>query len=1174
MRIEKIELNGFKSFAEKTVFNLHPGVTCLVGPNGSGKSNVVDSFRWVLGEQSAKSLRSGKMEEVIFDGSATKKPKGMSEVNLMVSFDSQEQGNGEARSLTAISRRLYRSGESEYYINKTQSRLKDIRDILLDTGLEVRSYSILAQGQISEILNAKPVERRFLIEEVAGVMKYKVRRAEALSKLESSKLNIQRVNDIITEVKRQINALDRQVRKAERFKKLSAERGDIELRLARRDYLLLKESMDKILAACSLLRENEALAKAGIGSLENDMEISRIGLLDKEKHLETLNAELQGIEREIAEKEREIAVSNTENNNLTEYLTKLSQQETDLVQKIIAAGNRKEELDALAINLKAEIDKLGQELVQRKDFISTMENNLSGKEKLIEAKRKEVFRIAEDMSHLKNDMGKLLTSIENLEKKNIAALNGAGTAKNCLAELEKNIKEAEAGLAGRSNALLLLNEKKGKLNADLDACRTRLDEIRGTLSRAREDFASAASRLDSLREIMFEESSGEILSERENLRILASIAEVIDVDAAYEKAVENALSEKVNGFILSSFDDIAGALSVLKQKKIGRTVFIPLDLISGQANEGAGLSVASGHDSIIGRAFDLLRVQPDRGQFAPAIKALLSNIIVVKDLSAAASLFMTNKGFTFVTLDGEILEPSGTVIAGEDKGVLKREREIRELAALTEKKKTEIGHLERTHADMDASIQENMVALKDMEADLIHAEKEFSLLKLTTENQTEEKERASKNLTYLHIELEEIAKEEASLKGAVAAREAEIEGIILKKTEAEQMITGVQGDIAADKEQYEAERIVITDLRLSINTLAERIESVRKDADSSVEMLAGLSGTKTLLLEEKANIESRILQCAEDIAINRDSLKGLVLRADSLKTVIAQSREIFRNESEGLISLEQETKALRKNLDFLTAKIAESDISITEHRLRLENLSEGVRRDYGIEIDSLQAEPVTAEEEEHLSEIKAKIQELGPVNLGSLEEYEELKTRHEFLAKQQDDLNKSVAELEEAITKINSTTRKKLRDAFEQLSIKFSEVFAILFGGGRAELLLTDENNILESGIEIIAQPPGKRLQNINLLSGGEKTLTALSVLFAGFLIKPSPLCVMDEVDSALDDANIERFAKMLRELSKNIQFIVVTHNRITMESADYIYGITTEEPGVSKVISMQLAEA
>jgi chromosome segregation protein len=1171
MRIEKIELIGFKSFAEKTAFHLHPGITCIVGPNGAGKSNIVDSFRWVLGEQSAKSLRGEKMEEVIFNGSATKKPRGMSEVNLILSFDSPDQGNGDSQALTSVARRLYRSGESEYLINRTQCRLRDIKDLFLDTGLEIKSYSILEQGRIGEILNSKPQERRFLIEEVAGVMKYKVRKAEALSKLESSRLNLQRIHDIVTEVKRQINSLDRQVKKAERFKRLSSELRAIELKMARRDYLFLQESLEKVLADHTVLKEDETLVRAEMNTVENTKETKRIALLDKEKSLDTITAELSGLERDIAESERGIAVSTTESNNLTEYLSKLAQQESDILQKITGIENKKTELETQETDLTTQMETLRHELSDKHEAIRGLEGEFAEKEEHIESKRREIFKTAEDMSHLRNEIGRFLTSVDNLEKRHASLGKESETARDQVTRAEADLKNTEGSLAGKNSDHLLLNDQRAALAADIEHSRAILEQTKHDRARVREELASASSRLNSLNEIMHEDVSREGLTDY--LPIMASLAEIIDVDEAYERAVENALSEKINGFIVESSETLAAAVPALKEKRIRRAVFFPANLTSVMTGEDAGPIITTGHDSILGRAADLVRVSTDNHLLSPLVKGLLNNVIVVKDLPMAFSLPRDSR-YTFVTLEGETVEPSGAVTVGEGKGILKRKREIRELAAFIEQKKTEGDHLNETLTAGEDTFQGKKVSLKEIDATIINLEKEMSLLRLTAENQTEEKEKINRKLAYLAIEGEEILKEKESLRQVIAEREAEGERLQARKAEAEQLVSSMQETVAKDKERYEAGRTSISDLRVSLNSLKERTESLKKEMETSAEMLAELAQTRETLIKEKADIDARISQCKEEIGKHTDTLKGLVLKADNLKRIIAESREIIRTESEELIRLEHESKARRTRLDSLMAAINEADISMAEQRLRITNLGENIRQNYGIDITTSEIEAVLPEDEERLSELRTKIQELGPVNLGTLDEYEELKTRYEFLSRQQEDLTKSIAELEEAITKINSTTRKKLREAFEQLNTKFSEVFTHLFGGGKAGLVMTDENNILDSGIDIIAQPPGKKLQNINLLSGGEKALTALSLLFASFLLKPSPLCILDEVDAALDESNIDRFAKMLRELAGGIQFIVVTHNRTTMESADYLYGITMEEPGVSKVISMQLVDS
>ncbi|MCL5022177.1 MAG: AAA family ATPase, partial [Nitrospirae bacterium] len=827
--------------------------------------------------------------------------------------------------------------------------------------------------------------------------------------------------------------------------------------------------------------------------------------------------------------------------------------------------------------LESEAENLRHELAEGNEALRELESGLSGKEDFIESKRREVFSLAEEISHIRNELGKLLTTMENLERKHAVTLSEAASAREHLEQVETGLRDTDGTLASRNSDLLSMNEQKGRIAAEIEEFRAGMEESRGALSKAREDLASATSRLHSLREILHEDLPKEALEE--HLQILASVAEIVDVDERYEKAIENALAEKVKGFLVPSFGDISGAAPSLKEKGIRRTSFVPVN----EPAEGDGgaflpdLTVSGG--SLIGRAIDLIGTQSGNNPFPVVVKRLLQNTLIVRDLPGALALLSEfcangNPVFTLVTLDGETVEPSGAVSVGEGKGILRRKRETRELETLIEQKRSETERLSETLSAMENSLHDRQAALKEIESRVVHAEKEISLLRLTAENRNEEKERICRKLSYLGLEGEEILKEKESLRSLGAEKEAEAGRIAGRKDEAERLVAAAQEEIAVNKARCEAERASITELRLSLNSYKERIESLRKEGEASLAMLSDLSEMQERLAGEKADIDSRVFQCADEIARNNDTLKGLVLKADHLRTAITESREVIRSESEELIRFEQELKAHRNRFDSLSAAINEADVSIAEHKLKMENLSGNVSRDYGLEIASFDSEPLVAEEEERLPEIRRKIQELGPVNLGTIEEYEELKARYDFLTKQQEDLNKSIAELEEAITKINSTTRRKLREAYEQLNAKFSEVFTLLFGGGKAALVLTDENSILDSGIDIVVQPPGKKLQNITLLSGGEKALTALSLLFASFLLKPSPLCILDEVDAALDESNIGRFAKMLRELAGNIQFIVITHSRTTMEAADYIYGITMEEPGVSKVISMQLVES
>jgi chromosome segregation protein len=1176
MRVEKLELIGFKSFAERTSFNFHPGITCIVGPNGCGKSNIVDAFRWVLGEQSAKSLRGEKMEEVIFNGSASKKPRGMAEVTMVISGlngaqpVSNENGD-ETSDIAYVTRRLYRSGDSEYILNKNQCRLKDIKDIFLDTGLEVKSYSVLEQDRISEILNAKPEDRRFLIEKIAGVMKYNVRKKEALAKLESSRLNLQRIYDIIVEVKKQINFLDRLVKKAEKFKRLSSEIRSIELKISKRDYESLKHSLKKILEEYNILREEESLKRAELSTIESQTETKRLELLEKEKILEQIQIKLQNIEKEIAELEKFTAIAATEKDNYTEYLEKLYQQGEEFNKKHADALVRQQELYKIKTELSSEIDNQKELLREKTDFIRTVEEELSEKEEQLEINRRELFMISEELSNLKNDQNKLQSNLENLDQKEASSMKDVETLKNVLSELDSSLEDLESSLIEKDNELMLLKEKQELYTDGITANKEEIENLREKLSLLKEELASNISRIESLREIVFDKSTKDLLSESINFNLLASISDIIEVDNEYEKAIESALSEKVNSLILSSLNDIEIAVSAVKEKGLGRTAFIPVNPISAEEQEGLPIEKKEMPEGYIGSASSLIRTKEE---FAGVIKSLFDNMFIVENLKTALNLISSGHNLFYATLEGEVIEPSGAVIAGEVKGIFRRKREIKEIEAVIENNRTMIDRLQSELNSLQQERERIGNELRKIESTMVEREKEVSLLKHTVESTREEQERKSRKLAYLFLEIEQTVKEKEAIKKLLSEKDYEVQSVNSKRGTVEEQSASLQEEISKRRSDIEKHRSELTEIKLSIASLKERSDSINKELENVLKDIEEHNKKKEFLAEEITTIKSRILQREAEINTNEGNIKSLVSIADKLKAEISKRKEAIDTENQELLTTEQGLKSLRNQIESISQRIAELDIQRAEHKLKMDTLSENIHQNYGFDIATVEVEPLTEEEESLLVDLREKINELGPVNLGTLEEYEELRNRYEFLKTQQEDLVRSIEELEEAIKKINTNTRRKLREAFEALRTKFSEVFTILFGGGRAELIMTDENNILETGIDIIAQPPGKKLQNINLLSGGEKVLTVLSILFASFLIKPTPLCILDEADSALDEANTEKFAKMLLELSKDTQFIVVTHNRNTMNVADYIYGITMEEAGVSKVISMQLVEA
>ncbi len=1158
MRVEKIELAGFKSFGDRTVFNLHPGITCIVGPNGCGKSNVVDAFKWVLGEQSVKSLRGGKMEEVIFAGSTSKKPRGMSEVILHVSgLGKSENGKD---TTTTVSRRLYRSGDSEYLLNRESCRLRDIRDIFLDTGLEMKSYSMLEQDKVSSILAAKPEERRFIIEEVAGVVKYKVRRHEAKNKLESSRSNLARISDIIGEVTRQLRSLDRQARKAERYKKFMEELKDIDLRIARRKYEELSAALSGLEQQYSLAKQDDAAVRAELSEVETKIESRRISLTEDEKQLDALQGELQERQGTVAAQEKGIAVSRSEFEHQRENIVRLNTQSGENGKKRTDAQARRQELAVLVTTLEEETAELDLRKEAQDEGLKGQDENIREHERNLDAKRRESFRVSDETGSLKSDLHKFAASHENLGRKHEEQSQEIGELAENLSQLEDAHTELQNAMLARNNDLLHIREERASLDKETTTLKASLEELRTSIATAREDLASATSRLESLKEMDVTESSVEVL--REGVEVLAPVSEVIDVPKEYERAIESVLREVVEGFVLQGYGEIKKAITVVDARELKRTAFIP-------AHGSDGKSGSPVPEGAVAFASELVKARNSNGE---AVRRMLEDIVVVRSLDAALSL--AGKGHTVVTTRGEVVEANGAVIAGKSRGVLALKRQIRELDGFLEMKRRKVASLGSAIEEAQTSLTSKEDSLERLAARVVEQEKELSLLRHKAERNAEETERAGRKQAQIRIEMAGVAKERESLSVQMEEKKAEIGKLENGMTLIEESIVTMQAETARMREEYEAKRSESVETGLALTTLRERLNSIRSEDGSIVTLLQELKEKDELISREIASTNERSAALEQEISSKEEELKSLVVLASGVLTKISSTRDVIEGKAEELRTAEQGMRGLRIRIDDTTHKLSDLEIKRTENRMKRENIMEMIRNTYDCDLSSLPLAEVTPEDEARLPELKQKLDSIGPVSLGSIEEYDELKERHEFLTKQQDDLNQSIAELEEAIARINATTRKKLREAFDELKVRFSEVFVSLFGGGRAELVLTDESNILETGLDIIAQPPGKRFQNISLLSGGEKTLTALALLFAGFLIKPTPLCILDEADAALDESNTMKFSELIKQLSSDIQFIVVTHNRVTMEIADYLYGITMEEPGNSKVISMELADA
>ncbi|MBF0520078.1 MAG: chromosome segregation protein SMC [Nitrospirae bacterium] len=1167
MKILSLELNGFKSFSDKTTFTMHSGITCIVGPNGCGKSNVVDAFRWVLGEQSAKNLRGDKMEEVIFAGTSETKPKGMTDVTLtFVIEENSDNGNGDSgtQQTVEITRRLFRNGDSEYLINKKRNRLKDVREMFLDTGLEVKSYSILEQGRISEILNTKPTERRFLIEEVAGVMKYKVRKTEALAKLERAQVNLDRVNDIIAEIKRSMNSLEKQAKKAELFKSLTAEHNTIELKLAKRDFEALHNDFLKVTEESAAVNTKLTEITASISSLEEQRKSKSQVLFNQRNSLEAMTEELQKLEKEISELEKNIALKKASIKNSTSHTERLMAQESDYSTERDDAIDSLERLTGIYENLETEINSTEAGINEENKLIASFEKTLAETEDEIRDKNKKLFQISESMGNAKNELSTIQTLIASLTRKKESSTEFLKRAVDDIQAHDTQLKSMETDLERKKSAFSEKSERKANLKKELEDVEKSVDSLREEISSVREKLAAASSRLTSLLELTTEDKNTKEFTELFNP--LTVLSEVLTVDGQYETAIESAISEKIKGYVISSKESLIEAVRFINNRGWEKTALFTVDFISEASPEKP--PAFSEHVT------DPLSVVSTPDKYLPLIKAVLNDFLIVDNLDTAFKLLTdSGKGKYYVTLEGDVLEPSGAVLCGKRGTVLRHLRNIREL-------RSEVNTLKETLTALETRQKETLTKRETLKSDILKTEqtllafdKDIAAIKSSIRKCEDEKERYKQRLALMQIESGETDKEIADLRLKAAEMESRLAVVSKSKVDTETYIGSLRESAVGKRTQLERLRASLMDKKMTVTKQRERLRAAKNEEAALNRKIETLESKIQSVSNEMEALSKKTDKAALEVVSDEETLTKLSEKDKELRDKIKQQRELISGTSTELRDFEKQALSLRSDSDRGKERLNELNLKGTEDRLKMENIEHTIYTAYGKGLDELNPGELSEGDEESLPLLKQKIRDIGPVNLSSIEEYEELKTRYDFLTTQQADIVTSISELREVISKINHTTKQRLSEAFMELNTKFNETFRSFFGGGYAELILTDPLNILESGIDIVVQPPYKKLQNINLLSGGEKALSAISLVFAGFVIKPTPLCILDEADAALDEANTKRFTEMIVKMSEKTQFIVITHNRTTMEMANYIYGITAETPGVSKVISVEFAK-
>lgn len=1188
MKIKSIEAVGFKSFVDRLHLSLPEGITTIVGPNGCGKSNVVDAVLWAIGERSAKHLRGHLMEDVIFNGTEGRKPFGMAEVNLTFSNDGGPPPKGyEQYHEITVTRRLFRSGESEYLINRVPCRLRDITDLFLDTGIGINGYSIVEQGRVENIIKANPQDRRFLIEEAAGIAKYKERKRLALMKMEATQQNLLRIQDIIAEVKRQTVTLERQVKRAEEYKAIRKEIKEIEIRFAMEEYAELSEKGETTRGYLKALRDREVEISVQTAQKEALIEGMRLKGMEEEEKLRVFQQEVLDLGQRIQRMESELEFFRRERGSL-------QKQETQMIEEVRGGlrawkGAQRERRRAEQAGREMERERRENEEIMKEwetlfnDFRATHQEVFEQ----LETEKGQLIDTLTQLTSLRNRQAHLEERREDLQKRIRSQEKESEEVKGGMIQQEESLariqKERDLNLSLQA---VLQGEKErweGEIGELREALQTKHSE-RGVLE---ETLREDRSRFLSLKELQenYEGFEGGVksilLRKREDQekweRILGVVADIFEPESAYEVSLEAVLGQRLQYLMVESEKEAMEAIAFLKRESLGRGSFVPVG-VKGKEYQDRSFDTEGG-----GKPEPLLRFVRVKEGFAPIADFLIGEVGVVSHVEEGLHWIKQEKGFeTLVTLEGEVVERSGVISGGSlDQGlsILERRRVIRELerkisedeeacrkaSEEEERLRKEIAERERLLEKRKEEIQEKGIELLHQERDLEEVKKELS--------------QSRQKMDVLQFEEQELKEEQREM-------EEETRSVLSHLESEEEMKQKREEELRSLKKTVE-------EVREGTEELGEKITEKKVLLASIGEKQRGIEGQRATLSENIRTSHEQIHKQVKGIRECRAESASLLERIGQTERALEEHLKRHRGDEEALVlqrekvealsnewkEAEASSKYLRQELEDVRRKVHEEEMRVSEYQLKLQHLQDSIRERYGTLLSSTLGSDLAGrmtelsreEKAQRLTELKTAMEGFGEVNLMALEEYQVLKQRHDFLSEQQTDLQQALDSLRKAIHRINRTTTKRFIDTFYLVNEKFKEVFARLFKGGQASLVMLDEQDPATTGIDIVAQPPGKKLQNIDLLSGGEKALVAIALIFGLFMIKPTPFCLLDEVDAPLDDANINRFLDLIKDFSKTSQFILITHNKKTMETAQTLYGITMETPGVSKVVSVRL---
>ena len=1179
MYLKKLELQGFKSFADKTVLEFMPGITTVIGPNGSGKSNISDAIRWVLGEQSMKSLRGSKTEDVIFAGTQNRKSLGFAEVSMVM--DNSDQKLPIEYNEVTITRKLYRSGESGYYINKTPCRLKDVLELFMDTGIGKDGYSIIGQGKIDEILSNKSEERRHIFEEAAGIVKYRVRKAESEKKLEQTKLNLLRINDIISEIEANIEPTKIQAEKAKEYLRLRDELKSIEIGLFIHNINDYKKRIEEVINDqdiynTQLVRENERLSN--IQELKEKLRASLDSITEQIEKMQNLGFENEKKKEQI-KADININLEKINNNNANfERLEKEIIENDERLKVLEEEINQKNDKKT---NLAENKDKFVKELEEKEAELKKLTDKMSEKELDMETKKKKVEDNTDEKYEISNAISTLKANVENSNSRkkvveeeidvNISELDSSRMQKS---EISQKFAEIEAKREKIKGDLNKIDEKRKESDA-------KLKEYDLKINQCESEIRMKDSRMKFLIETE-KEKEGYIRSVKSILQdcekdlslkkgVHGVIANLISVPKEYETAIEMCLGQSMQNIVTDTEEDAKKLVEHLRKFNLGRASFLPITSVKGKK-----LDKIKSEKGVIGIASDLVKFDK---KYEQIVLSLLGRTLIVDTMDNAIAIARKNSyGFRIVTLQGDVLNPSGAISGGsvstKTVNILGRSREIEELKKTIAELEKKVEKLKKDKSEYESSIEDLLEEIEGLENEL----KDIEIVYATEKQRVSSIEEA---VSKVEKRLEKLRDEKKSIEEQLKINEQTQNDLNEKISAIDEENKKLSEEIEEFSNHNKETQTIVDDLNFDITNLKISVSSFDESEASINEIVERINNDIENLKQSKENKKEQKIKLTEEndkleelnIKLNEEA-ENLLKEVSNSGTKVEELKNDRITKNQKLEEAEENFTDQMEKIDGLKEQVNKADIKKSKYEVELEQIISKMWEEYEItpnDPGEYEEPKNVAEVQKQVNKIRGEMKDLGSVNIDSIEEYKKLKERYDFMNEQRLDLETTMAKLRNVITDMTTVMKKQFEDRFRVINKNFSEVFVELFGGGKAELKLTDEDNILESGIEIEVQPPGKKLQNMMLLSGGERAFTAIALLFAILKINPAPFCVLDEIEAALDDVNVYRFAEYLKKFAQESQFLVITHRKGTMEAANTVYGITMQENGISKLLSLDL---